>query len=121
MRRRVVSATIDSVQNRRLVLDASVPIVPGDLALLLSYSGEYSGSYFSGHYMHKNALYAAVRWQPNDKYKLDFNSEINVEQYTEEVGVNRANQALIDHGTYLQGTAVGGPGNIQSVLHLSLT
>jgi outer membrane receptor protein involved in Fe transport len=109
----MVSATIDSVQNRRLVLDASMPIVPGDLAVLFSYSGEDSGSYFSGHYMHKNALYAALSWYPTDKYALQFNTEINVEQYTEDVGVNRANQALIDHGTYLQGTAVGGPANIQ--------
>jgi len=108
----MVSATIDSVQNRRLVLDASMPIVPGDLAVLLSYSGEDSGSYFSGHYMHKNALYAALSWYPTDKYQLQFNTEINDEQYTEDVGVNRANQALIDHGTYLQGSAVGGPANI---------
>jgi len=55
--------------------------------------------------MHKNALYAAVRWQPNDRYKLDFNTEINVEQYTEDVGINRANQNLIDHHTYLTGVA----------------
>ncbi len=106
------SATIDSVQNRRLVLDAGMPIIPGELAVLLSYSGEDSGSYFSGHYMHKNALYGALSWYPTDKYELQFNSEINVEQYTEDVGVNRADQALIDHGTYLQGTAVGGPANI---------
>jgi iron complex outermembrane recepter protein len=101
----MVSATFDTVDNRRWVIDAGTPIVPGDLALLLSYSGEDSGSYFYGHYMRKNALYAALRWQPTSKYLLDFNTEINVEQYTEEVGVNRANQALIDHGTYLQGGA----------------
>jgi outer membrane receptor protein involved in Fe transport len=119
-----VSATIDSVQNRRLVLDASMPIVPGELAILLSYSGEDSGSYFSGHYMHKNALYGALTWDPTDQYQLQFNTEINVEQYTEDVGINRANQALIDHGTYLQGTAFGGPGNIygyETVLDLTGT
>ena len=90
-------------QLRRWVVDASTPIIPGDLAVLLSYSGENSDSYFYGHYMHKNALYAELRWEPNDKYTQDFNTEINVEQYTENVGVNRANQALIDSGQYLQG------------------
>jgi outer membrane receptor protein involved in Fe transport len=108
----MVSATFDSVENRRWVVDLGAPIIRGDLAFLLSYSGEDSNSYFYGHYMRKNALYAAVRWQPNDKYKLDFNTEINVEQYTEEVGINRANQALIDNNTYLTGETLGGPANI---------
>lgn len=107
-----ISATIDTVGNRRWVVDLSTPIVPDKLAVLLSYSGENSGSYFYGHYMHKNALYAAVRWQPNDRYKLDFNTEINVEQYTEEVGINRANQALIDNNTYLTGGVYGGLANL---------
>ena len=71
--------------------------------MLLSYSGEDSGSYFYGHWMHKNALYGALRWVPNDNYTLDINGEVNVEQYTEEVGVNRVNQNLINHGTYLTG------------------
>lgn len=107
-----IEATFDSVNNRRWVVDLGGPLIRDDLGVLLSYSGEDSGSYFFGHYMRKNAIYAAVRWQPNDRYKLDFNTELNVEQYTEEVGVNRANQALIDHDTYLQGTALGGAANI---------
>jgi hypothetical protein len=102
-----VSATLDTVDNRRLVVDVGGPVIPGDLGVLISYAGEDSGSYFYGHYMRKNAIYAAVRWRPNDKYQLDFNTELNVEQYTEEVGVNRASQNLIDHGLYLQGTPVG--------------
>ncbi len=101
----MASATFDTVGNRRWVIDASTPLIKGDLAFLLSYSGENSDSYFYGHYMHKNAAYLAVRWQPTDRYKLDFNTEINVEQYTEDVGINRANQNLIDHHTYLTGGA----------------
>jgi outer membrane receptor protein involved in Fe transport len=97
------SATFDTVSNRRWTIDAGMPVIKGDLAVLLSYSGEFSDSYFYGHWMHKNALYAAVRWEPNDRYRLDFDSEVNAEQYTENVGVNRVNQALIDHGTYLTG------------------
>jgi outer membrane receptor for monomeric catechols len=97
------SATFDTVSNRRWVVDAGGPLIKGDLAFLLSYSGEFSDSYFYGHWMHKNALYGAVRWEPNDRYLLDFSSEVNAEQYTENVGVNRVNQALIDNGTYLTG------------------
>jgi outer membrane receptor protein involved in Fe transport len=110
----LASATFDSVSNRRWLVDSSVPLIKGDLAVMLSYSGEDSGSYFYGHYMRKNALYAALRWVPTDKYSLDFNSELNVEQYTEDVGVNRANQALINSGTYLTGQAA--PADIQGYL-----
>ncbi len=110
------SASVDSVGNRRVTADVGGPIDPGTLAVMLSYSGEHSDSYFYGHYMHKNALYGALSWAPNDKYRLEINSEINDEQYTEEVGVNRVNQALINSGSYLQNDPAGGPVYVDSFL-----
>ena len=103
-----VQATFDTVDNRRWTADVSGPIIPGQLGLRISYSGEDSDSYFYGHWMRKNAVYAALRWRPNSSYQLDFNTEINVEQYTENVGINRVNQQLIDNGLYLQGAPVQG-------------
>ncbi len=102
-----VQVTLDTIYNRRWTVDTGGPVIPGVLGLRLSYSGEDSGSYFYGHYLHKSALYAAVRWRPNSSYQLDFDSEINVQQYTENVGINRVNQNLIDHGLYLQGAPDG--------------
>ena len=102
-----LSASVDSVGNRRLMADVSLPLISHELGLLVSYSGEDSDSYFYGHFFRKNAIYAALRWRPNDQYQLDFNTEINVEQYTENVGLNRVNQNLIDHGLYLQGAPSG--------------
>lgn len=102
-----VNASFDTVSNRRWTVDVGGPLIKGQLGFLLSYSGEDSGSYFYAHHMRKNAVYGAVRWRPNDNYQLDFNTEINVEQYTENVGVNRVNQDLIDHGTYLTGAPDG--------------
>ena len=102
------SASVDSVRERRWTLDISDPIIPGELGARISYSGDNSNSYFYGHYFQKNAVYAAVRWTPNDHYTLDFNTEVNVEQYTENAGINRVNQALIDNAQYLQGAPVGG-------------
>ena len=102
------SASIDTFGNHRWSVDVGGPLIPGDLAARVSYSGDDDDSYFYGHYFRKNAVYAAVRWKPNDKYQLDFNTEVNVEQYTENVGVNRVNQALIDHGLYLQGAPTSG-------------
>lgn len=102
-----VNLTLDTVSDRRWTVDIGGPIIPDKLGLLISYSGEDSGSYFYGHFMRKNAVYAALRWRPNDNYQLDFNTELNVEQYTENVGINRVNQNLINSGLYLQGAPDG--------------
>ncbi|HEY1447311.1 MAG TPA: TonB-dependent receptor [Caulobacteraceae bacterium] len=99
--------TLDTVSNHRWRVDVGGPIVSGVLGAMISYSGEDSGSYFYNHWMRKNAVYGALRWRPNDNYQLDFNTELNVEQYTENVGINRVNQNLIDHGLYLQGAPDG--------------
>ena len=101
------SASIDTVQNRRFTLDIGGPVIPGELGVRLSYSGEDSDSYFYGHYFRKNAIYGAVRWEPNSNYRLDFDTELISEQYSENVGINRVNQALVDHGAYLQGAPDG--------------
>jgi outer membrane receptor protein involved in Fe transport len=103
------SASIDTVQNRRFTLDIGGPVIPGELGVRLSYSGEDSDSYFYGHYFRKNAIYGAVRWEPNSNYRLDFNTELISEQYSENGGINRVNQALIDRGTYLP----GGPNGLE--------
>lgn len=101
------SVSFDTVSNRRWTLDVGGPIIPGELGVRISYSGEYSDSFFYGHYLHKNAVYGALRWAPNDRYQLDFNFEVNSQQYIENVGVNRVSQDLIDKGLYLQGAPVG--------------
>jgi hypothetical protein len=101
------STSFDTVSNRRWTLDIGGPIIPGELGVRLSYAGEYSDSYFYSHYSHKNAVYGAVRWEPNSEYKLDFNFEVAAGQYTEEVGVNRVSQSLIDHNQYATGAPVG--------------
>jgi len=102
-----VNATFDTVSNRRWTVDVGGPVIPDVLGVMISYSGEDSGSYFYGHFMRKNAVYAAVRWRPNSNYQLDFNTEVNSEQYVENVGVNRVNQSLINNGLYLQGAPDG--------------
>jgi hypothetical protein len=102
-----VRATFDTVNNRRWMIDTGGAVVPGVLGVMISYSGEDSGSYFYGHYFDKTAIYAALRWRPNANYQLDVNAEVNLESYTENVGINRVNQQLIDHGTYLQGAPDG--------------
>ena len=97
------SFSVDSQDRHRWSFDYSEPVVPGELAWRLSYSGEQSGSYFYDHYFDQHALYGAVRWLPNDNYSIDFNTEAVVANYEENVGINRVNQQLINSGTYLRG------------------
>lgn len=116
-------ASFDTVGDRRWNVDVQGPIIPGELGFRISYSGAYSDSYFYNHFDDKNAVYAALRWAPNDRYQLDFNGEVNSQQYTENVGVNRVNQNLINNNSYLQGgpdgnqydepfpIQIGSPGN----------
>jgi len=100
-------ASFDTVGNRRWSVDVQGPLIRDELGARLSYSGEDSDSYFYDHFHRKEAGYVAIRWEPNSKYRLDFNGEINWQQYTENVGVNRVNQNLIDHDQYLQGAPNG--------------
>jgi len=101
-------ATFDTLGNNRFSLDVGGPIIDDKLGVRISYSGEDSwNTYFYDHYMRKNAVYAAVRYAPNDSYQVDFNTEVNYEKYTENVGLNRVNQNLIDHTEYLQGAPNG--------------
>jgi hypothetical protein len=100
-------ASFDTVGNRRWSLDVQGPIIPDKMGLRISYSGEDSDSYFYDHFHRKEAVYVALRWEPNSQYRLDFNGEVNWQQYTENVGDNRVNQNLIDHAQYLQGAPVG--------------
>ena len=100
--------TLDSLGTRRFTVDVGGPIEDRTLGLRISYSGEDSqNNFFYGHYWYKDAVYAALRWAPNDRYQADFNTEINYEKYSENVGINRVNQTLIDTGEYLQGQPTG--------------
>ncbi len=86
------------------MVDLGAPIIKGDLAFLLSYSGEDMRQLFLRALdAPRTPSTARCDGLPNDRYTLDVNGEVNIQQYTEEVGVNRVNQALIDHGAYLQG------------------
>jgi outer membrane receptor protein involved in Fe transport len=93
---------VDSQQKRRLNLDVGGPLSP-DVALRVSYTGDYSGSYYDGMYFHQQALYAVLLAQVTSKYTVQFNTEVADSRYRENDGVNRVNQELIDDGAYLTG------------------
>src|SRR5581483_3404110 len=53
-----------------------------------------------------NSLYGALTYRPTDKYELFANASISFYRYTENWGINRPTQALVDNGLYITGTNV---------------
>ncbi len=97
------SVDFSTTDQRRWSLDFGGPIAGTSMAYRISYSGEQSDSYFIGHFFDEHSLYGALVAQPNSDYSVRFNSEATIQNYEENVGVNRVNQQLIDNGLYLTG------------------
>jgi catecholate siderophore receptor len=111
--------------NRRASLDVSGPI-NDQLAYRVSYEGDYSSSYYRFGYDHSNDIYVALRFLPNSQLTIDFNTEFYRAHYTENTGINRPTQQLIDDGLYYTGTGVspyavpgGDPRNFGSVIDVT--
>lgn len=97
-----VSATVGSYDTYRWTFDYGAP-VSKTMAYRISYSGEDAGSYYTDGYKKTQALYAALTYRPNDRYDLFINGEAFYAEYTENFGINRVTQALIDSGLYQTG------------------
>lgn len=69
----------------------------------VSYAGEDSGSYYTDGFRRTEAVYTAYEWTPSENYNIFVNNEVFYARYTENFGINRPTQALIDHGLYQSG------------------
>ena len=94
------SFTLGSFDTRYWQLDYSAP-VSDELAYRISYSGEDSGGFKEFAKRKTQALYATFTYRPSDNYELFVAAEYFVADYTEDWGVNRPTQDLIDHGLYI--------------------
>lgn len=94
--------TIGMYDQYRWNLDYGAPLNE-DTAFRLSYSGEASGSYFENGKKNFQALYGAMTFNLSDRYSLFLNGEVFWANYTENFGLNRPTQALIDDGLYTPG------------------
>lgn len=101
-----VSGTIGTYDQNRYTLDFGGPIIKDKLAYRISYSGEESGSFYENGSQSTQSIYAAITWTPTDKYRLEFNGSFFQADYTENFGVNRPTQDLIDNGRYITGGVV---------------
>ncbi|HEY5745005.1 MAG TPA: TonB-dependent receptor [Chryseolinea sp.] len=97
-----VSFTAGMYDQYRWALDFGGPITD-QLAYRISYSGEESGSYYENGNKNTEAIYGAITWMPSSNYTLELNAEMFFADYTENWGINRPTQELIDDGKYQTG------------------
>lgn len=95
-----VSATVGSYDVFRWQADVGGPINE-KLAYRISYSGEESDGYFELSKRNTQAIYGALTWLKSETWTIHFNAEFFQADYTENIGMNRPTQALIDDGLYL--------------------
>ncbi len=94
--------TVGSYDVYRWTADYNVP-VNEKTAYRISYSGEQSKGYYENGKKNTQALYAAVLHLKSDSYRVFANAEIFGADYTENFGINRPTQELIDRGIYQTG------------------
>ena len=97
-----VSVTVGSYSKKAWSVDVGGPLSK-ELAYRISYSGEDSKGYWHNYYNKNNSLYGALSYRPSDKYELFMNATAADYRYTENWGINRVTQDLIDHGKYKTG------------------
>jgi catecholate siderophore receptor len=97
-----VSVTVGSYNTNRWTLDTGGPISK-QLAYRFSYSGENSDGYYIDGHKETNSFYGAITWRPTQSYELFLNTQWFSANYTENWGVNRVTQDLIDNGRYITG------------------
>jgi len=81
-------------------LDYSAPINE-KTAWRVSYEGKDWGGYWQFWKQKTHALYFALTHMPSDTYTLEANIEFFTADYTENWGINRVTQDLVDNGRYI--------------------
>jgi hypothetical protein len=81
-------------------LDYGAPISE-KTAWRMSYEGKQWDGYWQFWKQNSHALYLALTHMPSDTYTLEANIEFFTADYTENWGINRVTQDLVDHGRYI--------------------
>jgi len=90
----------------RSVVDSSVVLEEGRSALRVSWEHLDAGSFFDFVDTDSDSIYLAYTYKPNDRVKIDLNAEYYEADFSDNAGLNRVTQDLIDNGTYITGTGI---------------
>lgn len=103
-----LSVSVDSEGLKKGTVDQNI-VASETLNLRFSLTGEHTDDYYWDDYKRKTvALYGALDWKPNDNYQFELMGEYFSADYTENWGINRPTDDLIDNRTYV--TGVGSTG-----------
>lgn len=97
-----VSITVGTYSQKEWTLDVGGPIAK-DVAYRFSYSGQDSKGYSRDFYNRNHSIYGALTFRPSKGYEIFLNATAAFYRYTENWGINRVTQDLIDNGRYLTG------------------
>ncbi|MEL0631237.1 TonB-dependent receptor [Pseudoalteromonas carrageenovora] len=92
-------------------VDYTAPIIQDKVGLRVSYEHLDEGSYYDYSGTKSDSLFAAIRILPDDKSSWDINFELYQVEFTDNAGINRPTQALIDDGLYITGQGVQADGS----------
>jgi outer membrane receptor protein involved in Fe transport len=81
-------------------LDYGAPI-SDQTAWRVSYEGKEWDGYWQFWKQNSHALYLAITHMPTDTYTIEANIEFFIADYTENWGINRVSQDLVDNGNYV--------------------
>lgn len=95
----------------RALVDFSAPIINDKVGLRVSAEHIDNGSYYDYSGTKSDSFFAALRVLPDDKSSWDLNFELYQVEFTDNAGINRPTQALIDHGLYITGQGVQANGS----------
>ncbi len=102
------SITADTEGLRKANIDQNW-VLSDTAAMRVSITGEDTDDYYWDDFKRKTfAFYGALDWQPNERYQLELIGEYFYADYTENWGINRPTQDLIDHNRYVTGGAEDG-------------
>lgn len=92
-------------------VDYNAPIVEDKIGLRVSYEHIDQGSYYDYSATQSDSLFAALKILPDDKSSWDINFELYQTEFTDNAGINRPTQALIDHNLYITGQGLQANGS----------
>lgn len=87
----------------RVQVDYSAPIIKDEVGFRISAEHVDNGSYYDYSGTESDSLFVALRFFPDDKSTWDVNAELYQVKFTDNAGINRPTQSLIDDGLYITG------------------
>ncbi|GAC21838.1 TonB-dependent receptor [Paraglaciecola arctica] len=105
-------ASAGSWEHYRAQLDLNTEIEKGKSGIRISAEYIDNDSYYDFSGYHSEDLYVAYRLLPDDKSSWDISFEYYDVDFTDNAGINRPTQNLIDHGLYITGQGVQPNGSL---------